>query len=176
MTAGIQVPRWQDHVTIHTGRRVLRAGSRKHGFYKTVLVSVQLPLHTGVAATVKGRSRDERGALENDPGGRRGPGIGVIAMKTQAGDTSRPRGIQPAPGGARLGPRQPRRGHDDPEHDELRPGRGEPGGARKAVRARRPDRPSVGTRSRSGIVIAACAARAAAYARAASRSRTCCGR
>ena len=126
-------------VTTHSGQETVLRAVANQGFYKTVLVAYNFRSDTGVAATVAGALGLSQG-LSNTIRSVAESGIGVIAMKTQAGDTRRPGGIQPAPGGARLGPRQPRRGHDDPGDDELRPGRGEPGGARQTVHARRPGR------------------------------------
>ena len=163
-------------VTTHSGQETVLRAVAKHGFYKTVLVAYNFRSETGFASKRKGD-------LEMTPGlsntirevaaaGYRhhrdeNPGRGVRVP---------PGGIQPVPGGARVGPRQPRRDHGDPGDDELRPGRGEPRGARQDGSRSPTGSLSAGTRSRSGIVIAACAARAAASARTASRSRTCCGR
>ena len=82
-------------VTTHTGQETVLRAVAKHGFYKTVLVAYNFRSETGVAATGKG-------ALEMPPGLSNtirevaGSGIGVIAMKTQAGGyASPPGGLSP---------------------------------------------------------------------------------
>ena len=78
-------------VTTHTGQENVLRAVEKHGFYKTVLVAYNFRSDTGVAATVKGAlgmseglSKTIRAVAES--------GIGVIAMKTQAGGYASPPG------------------------------------------------------------------------------------
>ncbi|HEX2709874.1 MAG TPA: aldo/keto reductase, partial [Candidatus Deferrimicrobium sp.] len=78
-------------VTTHSGQETVLRAVAKHGFYKTVLVAYNFRSETGVAATGKG-------APEMPPGLSKtirevaGSGIGVIAMKTQAGGYASPPG------------------------------------------------------------------------------------
>jgi len=78
-------------VTTHSGQETVLRAVAKHGFYKTVLVAYNFRSETGVAATGKG-------ALEMSPGLSNtirevaGSGIGIIAMKTQAGGYASPPG------------------------------------------------------------------------------------
>jgi predicted aldo/keto reductase-like oxidoreductase len=78
-------------VTTHSGQETVLRAVQKHGFYKTVLVTYNFRSDTGVAATVKealgmsqGLSNTIRAVAES--------GIGVIAMKTQAGGYASPPG------------------------------------------------------------------------------------
>ncbi|MBP2678551.1 MAG: putative oxidoreductase of aldo/keto reductase family [Deltaproteobacteria bacterium] len=78
-------------VTTHSGQEAVLRAVAKHGFYKTVLVAYSFRSDTGVAATVKealgmsqGLSNTIRTVAES--------GIGVIAMKTQAGGYASPPG------------------------------------------------------------------------------------
>jgi uncharacterized protein len=78
-------------VTTHSGQETVLRAVAKHGFYKTVLVAYNFRSDTGVAATVKealgmsqGLSNTIRAVAES--------GIGVIAMKTQAGGYASPPG------------------------------------------------------------------------------------
>ncbi len=78
-------------VTSHSGQETVLRAVAKHGFYKTVLVAYNFRSDAGVAATVKsalglseGLSNTIRTVAES--------GIGVIAMKTQAGGYASPPG------------------------------------------------------------------------------------
>ena len=82
-------------VTTHIGQETVLRAVANHGFYKTVLVAYNFRTETGLAATGKG-------ALEMPPGLSNtirevaGSGIGIIAMKTQAGGyASPPGGLSP---------------------------------------------------------------------------------
>jgi aryl-alcohol dehydrogenase-like predicted oxidoreductase len=82
-------------VTTHSGQETVLRAVQKHGFYKTVLVAYNFRSDAGVTATVKsalglseGLSNTIRAVAES--------GIGIIAMKTQAGGyTSPPGGASP---------------------------------------------------------------------------------
>jgi aryl-alcohol dehydrogenase-like predicted oxidoreductase len=80
-------------VTTHRGQETVLRAVQKHGFYKTVLVAYNFRSDSGVTATVKsalglseGLSNTIREVAES--------GVGIIAMKTQAG------GYPSPPGGA----------------------------------------------------------------------------
>lgn len=79
-------------VTTHSGQAEVLRAVQKHGFYQTVLVAYNFRSDKGIGATVKGAlgmsglSETIRTAGES--------GIGIIAMKTQAG------GYPSPPGGA----------------------------------------------------------------------------
>ena len=82
-------------VTTHSGQETVLRAVAKHGFYKTVLVAYNFRSDTGIVAKVKG-------ALELSPGLTKtikevaAAGIGIIAMKTQAGGyESPPGGLSP---------------------------------------------------------------------------------
>ncbi len=82
-------------VTTHTGQENVLRAVEKHGFYKTVLVAYNFRSDTGVAATVAGALGRSEG-LSNTIRAVAGSGIGVIAMKTQAGGyASPPGGVSP---------------------------------------------------------------------------------
>ncbi|GAB4232668.1 MAG: hypothetical protein OHK0028_08190 [Deltaproteobacteria bacterium] len=80
-------------VTTHSGQETVLRAVRKHGFYKTVLVAYNFRSDTGVTATVKNALGLSEG-LSNTIRSAGGSGVGVIAMKTQAG------GYPSPPGGA----------------------------------------------------------------------------
>ena len=82
-------------VTTHSGQETVLRAVAKHGFYKTVLAAYSFRSDTGLVAKLKG-------ALELTPGLTKtirevaASGIGVIAMKTQAGGyASPPGGLSP---------------------------------------------------------------------------------
>lgn len=82
-------------VSTHSGQETVLRAVAKHGFYKTVLAAYSFRSDTGVPATGKG-------ALEMSPGlsntirAVANSGIGIIAMKTQAGGyASPPGGLSP---------------------------------------------------------------------------------
>ena len=82
-------------VTTHSGQEIVLRAVQKHGFYKTVLVTYNFRSDTGVAATVKGALGMSQG-LSNTIRAVAASGIGVIAMKTQAGGyASPPGGLSP---------------------------------------------------------------------------------
>jgi aryl-alcohol dehydrogenase-like predicted oxidoreductase len=62
-------------VTTHKGQETVLRAVRKHGFYRTVLVAYNFRSDAGIGATIR-----EVGAS----------GVGIIAMKTQAGGYSSP--------------------------------------------------------------------------------------
>ena len=78
-------------VTTHSGQETVLRAVAKHGFYKTVLVAYNFRSDTGIVAKVKG-------ALELTPGLTStikevaASGVGIIAMKTQAGGYASPPG------------------------------------------------------------------------------------
>lgn len=78
-------------VTTHSGQETVLRAVAKHGFYKTVLVAYNFRSDTGVAATVKGALGLGQG-LSYTIRAVAGSGIGVIAMKTQAGGYASPPG------------------------------------------------------------------------------------
>ena len=78
-------------VTTHSGQEIVLRAVQKHGFYKTVLVTYNFRSDTGVAATVKGALGMSQG-LSNTIRTVAESGIGVIAMKTQAGGYASPPG------------------------------------------------------------------------------------
>jgi len=82
-------------VTTHSGQETVLRAVAKHGFYKTVLVAYNFRSDTGVAATVKEALGMSQG-LSNTIRAVAGSGVGVIAMKTQAGGyASPPGGLSP---------------------------------------------------------------------------------
>lgn len=82
-------------VTTHSGQETVLRAVRKHGFYKTVLVAYNFRSDTGVAATGK-EALGMRQGLTNTIREVAGSGVGVIAMKTQAGGyASPPGGLSP---------------------------------------------------------------------------------
>lgn len=78
-------------VTTHRGQETVLLSVRKHGFYKTVLVAYNFRSDTGVAATVAGALGLSQG-VSNTIRAVAESGIGVIAMKTQAGGYASPPG------------------------------------------------------------------------------------
>jgi uncharacterized protein len=78
-------------VTTHSGQEAVLRAVEKHGFYKTVLVGYNFRSDTGVAATVKEALGMSQG-LSNTIRAVAASGIGVIAMKTQAGGYASPPG------------------------------------------------------------------------------------
>jgi aryl-alcohol dehydrogenase-like predicted oxidoreductase len=78
-------------VTTHSGQETVLRAVARHGFYKTVLVAYNFRSDTGVAATVKG-ALGLSGGLSNAIREVAGSGIGIIAMKTQAGGYASPPG------------------------------------------------------------------------------------
>jgi hypothetical protein len=78
-------------VTTHGGQETVLRAVAKHGFYKTVLVAYNFRSDTGVAATVAGALGLSEG-LSNTIRAVAESGIGVIAMKTQAGGYASPPG------------------------------------------------------------------------------------
>ena len=78
-------------VTTHSGQESVLRAVEKHGFYKTVLVGYNFRSDTGVAATVKEALGMSQG-LSNTIRAVAGSGIGIIAMKTQAGGYASPPG------------------------------------------------------------------------------------
>ena len=78
-------------VTTHSGQETVLRAVAKHGFYKTVLVAYNFRSDTGVAATVAGALGLSEG-LSNTIRAVAESGIGVIAMKTQAGGYASPPG------------------------------------------------------------------------------------
>ena len=78
-------------VTTHSGQETVLRAVEKHGFYKTVLVAYNFRSDTGVAATVKGALGLSQG-LSNTIRAVAESGIGIIAMKTQAGGYASPPG------------------------------------------------------------------------------------
>lgn len=78
-------------VTTHRGQETVLRAVRTHGFYKTVLVAYNFRSDTGVAATVAGALGLSQG-LSNTIRAVAESGIGVIAMKTQAGGYASPPG------------------------------------------------------------------------------------
>jgi len=82
-------------VTTHSGQETVLRAVEKHGFYKTVLVAYNFRSDTGVAATVKEALGMSQG-LSNTIRAVAASGIGLIAMKTQAGGyASPPGGLSP---------------------------------------------------------------------------------
>jgi len=82
-------------VTTHKGQDTVLRAVAKHGFYKTVLVAYNFRSDTGVAATVK-EALGMRQGLSDTIREVAGSGVGVIAMKTQAGGyASPPGGLSP---------------------------------------------------------------------------------
>ena len=80
-------------VTTHSGQEAVLRAVRKHGFYKTVLVAYNFRTDAGLTATVKSALGLSEG-LSNEIREVAGSGVGIIAMKTQAG------GYPSPPGGA----------------------------------------------------------------------------
>ena len=78
-------------VTTHSGQETVLRAVATHGFYKTVLVAYNFRSDTGVAATVKGALGLSQG-LSNTIRAVAESGVGVIAMKTQAGGYASPPG------------------------------------------------------------------------------------
>ena len=78
-------------VTTHSGQEAVLRAVAKDGFYKTVLVAYNFRSDAGVAATVKGALGLSEG-LSNTIRAVANSGIGVIAMKTQAGGYASPPG------------------------------------------------------------------------------------
>jgi aryl-alcohol dehydrogenase-like predicted oxidoreductase len=78
-------------VTTHRGQETVLRAVATYGFYKTVLVAYNFRSDTGVAATLKGALGMSEG-LSNTIRAVAGSGIGVIAMKTQAGGYASPPG------------------------------------------------------------------------------------
>jgi len=78
-------------VTTHSGQETVLRAVQKHGFYKTVLVAYNFRSDTGVAATVAGALGLSEG-ISNTIRAVAESGIGVIAMKTQAGGYASPPG------------------------------------------------------------------------------------
>ncbi|MGE5284012.1 MAG: aldo/keto reductase [Actinomycetota bacterium] len=78
-------------VTTHRGQETVLRAVATHGFYKTVLVAYNFRSDTGVAATLKGALGMSEG-LSNAIRAVAASGIGVIAMKTQAGGYASPPG------------------------------------------------------------------------------------
>ena len=78
-------------VTTHSGQETVLRAVQKHGFYKTVLVAYNFRSDTGVAATVKEALGISQG-LSNTIREVAASGIGVVAMKTQAGGYASPPG------------------------------------------------------------------------------------
>ncbi|MBP2687676.1 MAG: putative oxidoreductase of aldo/keto reductase family [Deltaproteobacteria bacterium] len=78
-------------VTTHSGQENVLSAVAKHGFYKTVLVAYNFRSDKGVTATVKGALGMSRGLSETIRAVANS-GIGVIAMKTQAGGYASPPG------------------------------------------------------------------------------------
>jgi len=78
-------------VTTHSGQETVLRAVEKDGFYKTVLVAYNFRSDTGVAATVKGALGLSQG-LTNTIRAVAESGIGIIAMKTQAGGYASPPG------------------------------------------------------------------------------------
>jgi uncharacterized protein len=78
-------------VTTHSGQETVLRAVEKHGFYETVLVGYNFRSDTGVAATVKEALGMSQG-LSNTIRAVAGSGIGIIAMKTQAGGYASPPG------------------------------------------------------------------------------------
>jgi len=78
-------------VTTHSGQETVLRAVAKHGFYKTVLVAYNFRSEAGAAATGKGAPEMPPG-LSNTIREVAGSGIGVIAMKTQAGGYASPPG------------------------------------------------------------------------------------
>jgi uncharacterized protein len=82
-------------VTTHSGQETVLRAVAKHGFYKTVLAAYSFRSDTGIVATKKGALEMSRG-LSNTIREVAESGIGVIAMKTQAGGyASPPGGLSP---------------------------------------------------------------------------------
>ncbi|MBE0606783.1 MAG: aldo/keto reductase [Deltaproteobacteria bacterium] len=82
-------------VTTHSGQESVLRAVAKHGFYKTVLVAYNFRSDTGVAATVKEALGMSQG-LSNTIREAADSGVGIIAMKTQAGGyASPPGGLSP---------------------------------------------------------------------------------
>jgi predicted aldo/keto reductase-like oxidoreductase len=78
-------------VTTHSGQETVLRAVQMHGFYKTVLVAYNFRSDTGVTATVKGALGLSEG-LSNTIRTVAESGIGVVAMKTQAGGYASPPG------------------------------------------------------------------------------------
>jgi hypothetical protein len=78
-------------VTTHSGQETVLRAVAKDGFYKTVLVAYNFRSDTGVTATVKEALGMSQG-LSNTIRAVADSGIGVIAMKTQAGGYASPPG------------------------------------------------------------------------------------
>ena len=77
-------------VTTHSGQETVLRAVAKHGFYKTVLVAYNFRTETGAAAT--GRAPEMPPGLTNTIREVAGSGVGIIAMKTQAGGYASPPG------------------------------------------------------------------------------------
>ena len=78
-------------VTTHSGQETVLRAVARHGFYKTVLAAYNFRSDTGVTAAVKGALGLGQG-LSNTIREVAGSGVGVIAMKTQAGGYASPPG------------------------------------------------------------------------------------
>ncbi|MGB7630250.1 MAG: aldo/keto reductase [Candidatus Deferrimicrobium sp.] len=78
-------------VTTHSGQEAVLRAVAKHGFYKTVLVAYNFRTETGAAAA-GGRAPEMPPGLSNTIRAVAGSGIGIIAMKTQAGGYASPPG------------------------------------------------------------------------------------
>jgi len=82
-------------VTTHSGQETVLRAVAKHGFYKTVLVAYNFRSEAGAAATGRGAPEMPPG-LSNTIREVARSGIGIIAMKTQAGGyASPPGGLSP---------------------------------------------------------------------------------
>ena len=162
-------------VTTHSGQEAVLRTVAKDGFYKTVLVAYNFRSDAGVAATVKGALGLSEG-LSNTIRAVANSGIGVIAMKTQAGGyATPPAGFSPHQAALAWVLANPGVVTTIPSMTSY--AQVEENLGARGKRFALADRiASAGTRSRSGIVIAACAAHAAAPAQVVSRSRACCGR
>lgn len=78
-------------VTTHSGQETVLRAVRKHGFYKTALVAYNFRSDTGVTSAVKGALGLSEG-LSNTIRSVAADGVGIIAMKTQAGGYPSPPG------------------------------------------------------------------------------------
>jgi len=78
-------------VTTHKGQETVLRAVRKHGFYKTVLVAYNFRSDSGVTATIKSALGMSEG-LSNTIRSVAGAGVGIVAMKTQAGGYPSPPG------------------------------------------------------------------------------------
>ncbi len=81
-------------VTTHSGQEAVLRAVMKHGFYRTVLAAYNFRSDSGIGATIRSALGTAQGlsATIRDAGAQ---GIGVIAMKTQAGGYSVPGGLSP---------------------------------------------------------------------------------